>query len=203
MAIIFAPHELALRSDDATWDRTKWEQLRSDGNRYEVIAGVLYMTTAPSPVHQWVLQQLHLLLHARLQATGWGFIFFAPIGVFMPGCDPVQPDVIAIRIQDAHIIQPKGIEGVPALIVEVQSSGNPGYDNRTKRAAYARAGVPEYWIVRPLTRDVLICSQPDPAQGDFGRSEIIGGDATLVAHTLPVQFTVASLFAGIPPTALS
>src|SRR4051794_808899 len=40
--------ELMLRSADATWDRARWEQLPDDGNRYEVIDGVLYMTTAPS-----------------------------------------------------------------------------------------------------------------------------------------------------------
>lgn len=33
--------ELALRSPDATWDRARWEELPADGNRYEVIAGVL------------------------------------------------------------------------------------------------------------------------------------------------------------------
>ncbi|MDZ4720849.1 MAG: Uma2 family endonuclease [Roseiflexaceae bacterium] len=30
-----------------------------------------------------------------------------------------------------------------------------------KRGAYARAGVPEYWIVRPHTRNVLVCWQPE------------------------------------------
>ncbi len=44
--------ELALRSHDATWDRARWETLPDDGNRYEVIGGVLYMSTAPSFFHQ-------------------------------------------------------------------------------------------------------------------------------------------------------
>jgi hypothetical protein len=38
--------ELALRSHDATWNYARWEQLPDDGNRYEVINGVLYITTA-------------------------------------------------------------------------------------------------------------------------------------------------------------
>jgi hypothetical protein len=29
-----------------------WEQLPDDGNRYQIIAGVLYMTSAPSYFHQ-------------------------------------------------------------------------------------------------------------------------------------------------------
>lgn len=40
--------ELTLRSLDTSWTYARWSQLPDDGNRYEVIAGVLYMTTAPS-----------------------------------------------------------------------------------------------------------------------------------------------------------
>jgi hypothetical protein len=47
MTVISELPELMLRSADATWDRAKWEQLPDDGNRYEVIDGVLYVTTAP------------------------------------------------------------------------------------------------------------------------------------------------------------
>ena len=49
--------ELALRSSDADWNRERWELLPNDGNRYEVIDGVLYMATAPSNFHQWILRQ--------------------------------------------------------------------------------------------------------------------------------------------------
>ena len=44
--------ELVTRSLDATWNYARWSQLPDDGNRYEVINGVLYMTTAPSFFHQ-------------------------------------------------------------------------------------------------------------------------------------------------------
>jgi hypothetical protein len=39
--------DLLLRSADATWNRARWEELGEDGNRYEVIDGVLYMSTTP------------------------------------------------------------------------------------------------------------------------------------------------------------
>jgi hypothetical protein len=35
-----------LRSFDASWDYARREQLPDDGNRYEIIEGVLYMATA-------------------------------------------------------------------------------------------------------------------------------------------------------------
>jgi hypothetical protein len=47
-----APPELVTRSLDASWNYARWLRLPDDGNRYEVIDGVLYMSTAPSFFHQ-------------------------------------------------------------------------------------------------------------------------------------------------------
>jgi Uma2 family endonuclease len=193
---------VAMRSQDNTWDRARWETLPNDGNRYEVIDGVLYLTTAPKFFHQWIIRQLFLLLHAQIDLAGLGITTWSPIGLFMPGCDPVQPDLLVIHARDLGIIVDGRIEGIPALIVEVLSPSHPDLDLRTKREAYARAGVPEYWIVRPATRDVLVCSQPDAQTGDFNHTELFAKDDTLSSHTLPVRVPVSNLFAGAPDTTL-
>ena len=39
--------ELALRSFDSPSDRACWDALPADGNHYDVIDGVLYMSTVP------------------------------------------------------------------------------------------------------------------------------------------------------------
>ncbi|HSH82342.1 MAG TPA: hypothetical protein VLA19_27760 [Herpetosiphonaceae bacterium] len=54
--------ELVLRSPTASWDLARWETLPNDGNRYEVIDGVLYMTTAPSTYHQYITKQIARVL---------------------------------------------------------------------------------------------------------------------------------------------
>ncbi len=191
-----------MRSHEPAWDEARWKELPADGNRYEVIDGVLYMATAPSSFHQWIIQELYWELRRQIQESGWGLVFLAPIGLFMPGCDPVQPDLLVVREKDRHMFQDGRIRGIPALIIEVQSPSNPTYDNRTKREAYARAGVPEYWIVRPATRDVLLCTRPDEAMGDFVQSQIVEQSEVLVSPTLPVRIAVATLFAGAPDTSL-
>lgn len=43
--------KLVWRSLDRSWNYARWELLPDDGNRYEVIGGVLYMTTAPGFFH--------------------------------------------------------------------------------------------------------------------------------------------------------
>jgi Uma2 family endonuclease len=202
MAATGAPPELALRSHDSTWNRARWERLPADGNRYEVIAGILYMSTAPSLFHQWIVQELYVRLRRQINEAGVGLTFVSPIGVFMPGCDPVQPDVVVIRAADTHVYREGRIVGVPALLVEVLSPSNASVDVRIKREAYARSGVPEYWMVRPGTRDVLVCTQPDALLGDYSRSELVGASDELVSSTLPVRLPVAELFAGAPDTTL-
>jgi Uma2 family endonuclease len=194
--------ELALRSHDATWNYARWEQLPEDGNRYEVIDGVLYMTTAPSNFHQWIVRRLDRFVGIPLEDRAVAYVFTAPIGVLMPGCDPVQPDFVVVRRTNAAIIRERRIRGVPDLIAEVLSPSNAEQDTKIKRAIYAQAGVPEYWIVRPDTRDVLQCSQPDAILGDYTQTALFGLTTELVAVTLPARVSVAELFAGAPDTTL-
>jgi Uma2 family endonuclease len=191
-----------LQSPDADWCANRWEKLPNDGNRYEVIDGVLYMSTSPSFFHQWIIDRIHDLVGLPLLLSGFAYSARGPIGVFMPGCDPVQPDFLLVRSERASIITNGRIEGVPDLIAEVISPSHPRLDTTIKRAAYARAGVPEYWIVRPATRDILVYSQPDPDFGDFSQSTLVPADGVLESPTLPIRQAIAEFFAGSPDTTL-
>lgn len=202
MAVTSGLPELGLRSHDASWNRARWELLPADGNRYEIIDGYLYMSTAPSVFHQWVVLEVYAQLRRQINETGIGVTFVSPIGVFMPGCDPVQPDVVVIRASDTHVYQKGRIEGIPVLLVEVVSPSNAHVDLRIKREAYARASVPEYWIVRLTTRDVLVCWRPDASLGDYGDTRLFATGTELISPTLPVRFSVAELFASAPDTTL-
>src|SRR5207248_6028128 len=134
------------------WTYADWEQLPDDGKRYEIIDGALYMTTAPSSFHQWIVQQLVRYIAIPVVDQGLAFTFPAPIGVIMPGCDPVQPDFVVVLREHAAIIHDKRIWGVPDLIIEILSPSNAAYDREVKLAAYARAALPEYAIVDPRAR---------------------------------------------------
>jgi hypothetical protein len=62
--------EYVLHSLDASWCYDKWEQLPNDGNRYEVIDGVLYLSTAPSFWHQRTIMRLDRNIGSPLEAEG-------------------------------------------------------------------------------------------------------------------------------------
>jgi hypothetical protein len=57
-------------------------------------------------------------------------------------------------------------------------------------------------MVRPGSRDVLVCSQPDAALGDFVQSRLFAETDEFQSATLPVRLPVARLFAGAPDTTL-
>lgn len=101
MVISVFPRDAVLRSTDADWTRCDWEALPDDGKRYEIIDGVLYASTAPSLFHQWISKRGVRLLEEQLEDPGIAFIFAAPVGLFIPGCDPVQPDIVAVL--QAHL----------------------------------------------------------------------------------------------------
>jgi Uma2 family endonuclease len=194
--------QLVLRSLDNSWDYARWERLPDDGNRYEVLDGVLYMSTSPSYFHQWISIQLLDVVGLPARRNRIAYPAVAPIGLLMPGTQPAQPDFLLVRWENAEIIHQGRIRGVPDLIAEILSPSNPETDTETKYGLYARAGVPEYWIVRPATRDVLVYWQPDRASGTYTREQRFATDARLTSPTLPIGFLVADLFAGAPDTTL-
>lgn len=85
MATTLSNADLLLRSPEGGWDRARWEALGDDGKRYEVIDGVLYMSTAPRPMHQLVSRLTQRQLFAQIDDRGVGLTLSAPIGLFMPG----------------------------------------------------------------------------------------------------------------------
>ena len=183
------------------WTYADWEDLPDDGNRYEVIDGVVYMTTAPSSFHQWITGRLwrYVAIPAEDQELGYGFS--APIGVIMPGCNPVQPDFVVVLREHAAIIHDRRIWGVPDLIIEILSPSNTAYDRDVKLAAYARAGLPEYAIVDPGARALTHYRLEEP--GRYAAPRIYQEDASMSVACLPtINVPVGALFAGAPDTTL-
>ena len=187
--------EFVLHSPDASWNYERWEQLPADGHRYEVIDGVLYMSTAPGFLHQRAIVRLVQHVATPLENQGIAISAVAPIGVLMPGCDPVQPDFLLIRSERSGIIAADGrIRGVPDLIAEVLSPNHPELDTAIKLSAYARAGVPEYWILMPESRSVLVHAQPQPESGRYTVVTRFGRNDELRSPTVAIRVRVDLLF---------
>jgi Uma2 family endonuclease len=154
-----------------TWTYADWETLPPDDeHRYEIIDGVLYMSTAPSLYHQWIVKQVYRLVGLPAEDAGLGYSFMAPVGVMMPHCQPVQPDFVYVQKANAGILRDGKIRGVPDLIVEVLSPGNRDYDEDVKLRAYAACGVPEYGCLEPAGAALSTGRRSLPCAGGVCRS---------------------------------
>lgn len=181
------------------WTCTDWEQLPADGQRYEVIAGVLFMTTAPSNFHQWIVGVWIEQLGIPAKQRGDGFWFTAPIGVLLSEHDAVQPDFMFIRAERRDIISNRRIRGAPDLIVEVLSPGNSTEEIARKRTMYAHAGVPNYVEVDPATRSLAYYQLTQ--RGQYAAAQIATEADTVTLTCLPdLPLAVALLFADAPDT---
>lgn len=197
MATIDWPNtpDLFLRSLQADWDEARWLTLSHDhAHRYEVIDGVLYLSTMPRPIHQWIANRTAGPLFEQIEDKGKGLLLWGPVGLFMRGADPVQPDIFLLKPEDGWMIEAGRLATIPLLIIEILSPWNADHDLITKRDAYARAGVPEYWILRPTERDVLVHSDPETATGIYRQVSRIAPDAELVSPTLPFRAPARDLF---------
>ena len=111
-----------------------------------------------------------------------GHLYTAPTDVFMGDAAPVQPDLLLLLPDQLHLESKRGIEGPPALVVEVLVPSNPDHDRIVKRAVYARGGVLEYWLVSPEAGliEILVLD------GDRYRPHArVGGDEMLTSTVLP------------------
>ena len=127
----------------------EFQYLPNDGRRYEIIEGELYVTPAPSTMHQTVSRRLQFALMTQLEEPGVAFIFDAPFDVILSETSVVEPDLVIIRQSRRGSFSQRGFEGPPDVVVEILSPATRGNDVFLKKAAYARLGVAEYWIVDP------------------------------------------------------
>ena len=123
--------------------------LPNDGRRYEIIEGDLCVTPAPSSMHQTVSRRLQYALMTQLEMPGIAYIFDAPFDIILAETSVVEPDLAIIRKSRRDSISKRGFEGSPDVVVEILSPSTRGNDVFLKKAAYARLGIQEYWIVDP------------------------------------------------------
>lgn len=127
-----------------------------EDKRYELLDGDLVMTPAPGTAHQRVSRNLTMLLGRSVELTGAGEVFVAPYDVVLSDVDVVQPDLLFISNERAHIITDENVQGAPDLVVEILSPSTADRDRTFKRALYAKHGVKEFWLVDTDARTVTV-----------------------------------------------
>lgn len=170
------------------------ETLPDDNNRYELIAGELYVSCAPGLPHQLVLQRLQVALFKYLEANRIGLV--APgAGAVFSDYDAVIPDLVFVTHERwEKIVANDRFVAAPNLVIEVVSPGteNRNRDFNAKRGLYSKYGVEEYWIVDRDNRLVVTFRLKDK---NLEESITLHDDDELTSTLLPgFAVKVASLF---------
>jgi len=66
-----------------------------------------------------------------------------------------EPDLLVVREERQHLLQKQYLDGPADLVIEIVSEGDPRYEVREKLPRYREAGIPEIWLIDPLTQTVL------------------------------------------------
>jgi Uma2 family endonuclease len=180
------------------WTYEDYRRLPDDGRRYEVIRGHLYVSPAPSAIHQRALRQLLVALHLFVQDQRLGEVFCAPFDILLPEgiAAPVQPDVVVIRAGEEPGYDAQNFQGVPDLVVEVLSPSTRRYDLGTKLGAYLEAGIPEVWFADPVAATIRVHGLSEDRKrylelGSGGRGE------SVASRILPgLRIAVSEVFPG-------
>jgi Uma2 family endonuclease len=142
------------------------ESHSADLERFELIHGELIEKVSKNRPHLLVL----LLLRQWAERTfGFGYVQQeGPVDVAEQDNSTSEPEP-DLAILSKPLWEFKTRNPLPVdirLLVEISDS-SLAFDLRTKAALYARAGIPEYWVVDVHGRRLIVHREPKPG-GTFG-----------------------------------
>jgi Uma2 family endonuclease len=179
VAVAYDYAEIPVRPDGFTI--SDLDELRPDGRRYELLDGTLIVSPSPRWEHQWavraVYEAIRKLCPPNLEA------FPVPLEVSQGEHTYFEPDLVVVRNYD--LVEGVRFRCVPVLVVEVVSPSSRGIDNVLKRHAYARIGVPHYWIVDIDEPAVVALRLVDGGYAELARAE--GDEVLAVGEPFPVE----------------
>jgi len=175
-----------------TWSEA--EYLALDTNHLvEFSDGFVEFLPMPTMIHQLIAHVLHCVLESFVLAYGLGTVLGAPFKVRIRDGKYREPDVVFMLTEHASRMSNDFWIGAD-LVMEMVSDGdeNRFRDVVIKRDEYARAGIPEYWIVDPelgqITVLTLDCTSyavhGEFSQGEQATSKLLPGFAVDVSAAL-------------------
>jgi len=131
------------------------------GERVELIDGEIVTVTPQGTGHAVSIQLGH---EALRKAFGHGFDIRPQLPLALDLRSEPEPDIAVVRGAPRDFLESHPTPPATALVVEVAAS-TLDYDRHTKASLYARAGIPEFWLVNLVDRHDEVRRDPRPAPG--------------------------------------
>ena len=124
-------------------------------NKYELFNGELIPMPPASGFHALILAFIYDYLMAEIKRLNLTWkVMPATVGIRTDKAKSRIPDLMILTAEQCQEIRNMTIaviEFTPLLVVEIVSPGNADDDYRYKRSEYAVRGIPEYWIIDPMS----------------------------------------------------
>ena len=155
----------------------------------QLIAGTMVAMTPQGRPHARIIQRLNRLL-VRVVGDDLEVLTQLPL-TLLEDSEP-EPDLAVVRAEEAQSLEHHPRTAL--LVIEVAGE-SLRLDRKSKAALYARAGIPEYWIVNLAESTVEVHREPDPTTGSYRARTAVSSGETLTAASVPdVRIDVADLF---------
>src|SRR6266480_4178314 len=158
------------------------ENFPDDGNRYELLDGVLLVTPQAAAVHQVVANRIQTELSVSLQKPGLAHVV-GPGAVVRRPRTQLQPDILVYPARFSPTTDWRKITE-HWLAVEVLSRSSRIYDREFKRDAYFALGLQQVWLVDWRTQSVEVCTGKGKSRvmRDSIRWKIAGAEVIIDLH---------------------
>jgi Uma2 family endonuclease len=178
-----------------SWSVREYFDLEARAGRLvEFDRGRIEVLTMPTMSHQEIMLFLYDALRAFVATGRLGKVMIAGIRVRLWEDKYREPDILFMSAEHAGRISEEEWDGAD-LVMEVVSQDR-ARDLEVKREEYARAGIPEYWIVDPRDRKITVLTLDGEIYAVHG--EFAPGDRA-TSRLLPgFEVAVAGVFADKP-----
>lgn len=181
--------------EQGQWSESEYLWLESaTKKRIELIDGRIEVLPMPTEVHHLVLIFLFDALRSFVKQANLGMVQVAGIRVRLRKDEIREPDVMFMRKENARRRRNIYWEGAD-IAMEVVSPDDPARDYDEKRIAYAKAGIPEYWIVDPQLKRITLLTLAGRAKKYTVKGEYHVGDAVASVVLPGFKVSVKDVFA--------
>jgi Uma2 family endonuclease len=170
---------------------------RDGFSRYELIGGEIIVSSAPRFFLQLLATRIVVEFSKYLEKNPIGEILTTP-GLIFSDYDGVIPDLVFItheKIDEILNEKDEKFHGAPEIVIEILSPGrvNARRDLQIKRELYEIFQVPEYWVVNPFEKEIVVFRRSD---GDLSQDRIYRESEILTTPVLPrFKLKIKNLFA--------
>jgi Uma2 family endonuclease len=122
----------------------------ADGRHAEWINRKVALMSPASEKHQQLLSFLDRLLGPFVQLRHLGVVIVAPFQMRLANSGR-EPDLLFVSAANLVRLRNAYLQGPADLVIEIVSPESMGRDRGDKFYEYEAGGVPEYWLLDPLT----------------------------------------------------